>query len=141
MIDEDSILSVCGYKKTHPLEDIIIFNIALNVGNKLHSAPETNPDSFGLMPNPNPMLDVNLSEDKKNIEISQIREMITYANKSTFNNNERIILIDNVESLNLNSVNALLKIVQNKLICYETLFKHVNILYKTLTLIPEWVVY
>ena len=41
MIDEDSILSVCGYKKKHPLEDIIVFNIALNVGNNLHEAPET----------------------------------------------------------------------------------------------------
>jgi len=41
MIDDESILSVCGYKKKHPLEDIILFNIALNVGNNLHEAPET----------------------------------------------------------------------------------------------------
>ena len=38
--------------------------------------------------------------------------MINYANKTAFNNNERIVLIDNAENLNLNSLNALLKIVE-----------------------------
>ena len=55
---------------------------------------------------------VDIMKDKKVIEISQIRRMINYSTKSTFNNNERIILIDNVENLNLNSLNSLLKIVE-----------------------------
>ena len=55
---------------------------------------------------------IDLHDDKKIIEISQIREMYNYANKSAFNNKERIILIDNAENLNLNSSNALLKIVE-----------------------------
>ena len=55
---------------------------------------------------------VDIMNDKKVIEISQIRQMINYSTKSTFNNNERIILIDNVENLNLNSLNSLLKIVE-----------------------------
>ena len=55
---------------------------------------------------------VDIMIDKKVIEISQIRQMINYSTKSTFNNNERIILIDNVENLNLNSLNSLLKIVE-----------------------------
>ena len=55
---------------------------------------------------------VDIMKDKKVIEISQIRQMINYSTKSTFNNNERIILIDNVENLNLNSLNSLLKIVE-----------------------------
>ena len=38
--------------------------------------------------------------------------MITYTNKSTFNNKARFILIDNIENLNKNSVNALLKIIE-----------------------------
>ena len=38
--------------------------------------------------------------------------MITYTNKSSFNNKERFILIDNVENLNKNSINALLKIIE-----------------------------
>ena len=55
---------------------------------------------------------IDLGEDKNVIEISQIREMINYANKSAFNNMERIVLIDNAENLNLNSSSALLKIIE-----------------------------
>jgi len=55
---------------------------------------------------------IDLIEEKKNIDIGQIREMITYTNKSTFNNKPRFILIDNIENLNKNSVNALLKVVE-----------------------------
>jgi len=55
---------------------------------------------------------INVLSDKKIIEISQIRQMINYANKTAFNNSERIVLIDNAENLNLNSLNALLKIVE-----------------------------
>jgi|TARA_B100001079_G_scaffold158148_1_gene135573 DNA polymerase-3 subunit delta' len=70
--------------------------------------------SFNLVKNnshPNFHL-IDLFDDKKVIEIAQIRKMINYANKSAFNNKERIILIDNAENLNLNSSNALLKIVE-----------------------------
>ncbi len=55
---------------------------------------------------------IDVLPDKKIIEISQIRQMINYANKTAFNNSERIVLIDNAENLNLNSLNALLKIVE-----------------------------
>jgi len=55
---------------------------------------------------------IDLLDDKKNIDVSQIRQMITYTNKSTFNNMARFILIDNIENLNKNSVNALLKIIE-----------------------------
>ena len=55
---------------------------------------------------------IDLLNDKKNIDIAQIREMINYTNKSTFNNKPRLILIDNLENLNINSVNALLKIIE-----------------------------
>jgi DNA polymerase-3 subunit delta' len=55
---------------------------------------------------------IDILEDKKNIIISQIRNMINFCNKSAFNNNERFIMIDNVEKLNKNSLNALLKIVE-----------------------------
>ena len=70
--------------------------------------------SFNLVNNnshPNFHL-IDILNDNKVIEISQIRKMIDYANKSTFNNREKIILIDNVENLNLNSSNALLKIIE-----------------------------
>ena len=55
---------------------------------------------------------IDVSEEKKTIDISQIRQMINYSNKSSFNNNPRFVLIDNVENLNINSTNALLKIVE-----------------------------
>ena len=70
--------------------------------------------SFKLIQNnshPNFYL-IDLLNDKKNIDVAQIREMITYTNKSAFNNMARFILIDNIENLNKNSVNALLKIIE-----------------------------
>ena len=55
---------------------------------------------------------IDLLNEKKNIDVAQIREMITYTNKTTFNNLARFVLIDNIENLNKNSVNALLKIIE-----------------------------
>ena len=55
---------------------------------------------------------ISSDEDKNNIQISKIREMINFTNKSSFNNEAKIILIDNIEFLNLNAVNALLKIIE-----------------------------
>ena len=55
---------------------------------------------------------IDLLTEKKSIDVGQIREMISYTNKSTFNNMAKFILIDNVENLNKNSVNALLKIIE-----------------------------
>ena len=49
---------------------------------------------------------IDLIDDKKNIEISQIRKMIEYSNLSSFNNQPKFILINNVENLNPNSLNA-----------------------------------
>jgi len=61
--------------------------------------------------NPNFIL-IDVAEDKKNIDINQIRNLITDLNKSSFNRKPRIVLIDNIELLNVNSVNALLKILE-----------------------------
>ena len=55
---------------------------------------------------------IDLLNDKKIIDVGQVRTAITYANKSNFNDKPRFILIDNVENLNKNSTNALLKIVE-----------------------------
>ena len=49
---------------------------------------------------------------KKNIEISQIRDMISFTNKSSFDNEHKIIVIDNLEYLNSSSVNAMLKVIE-----------------------------
>ena len=61
--------------------------------------------------NPNFYL-IDVLEDKKNIDINQIRELIVNLNKSSFNKKKRFVLIDNIELLNLNSINALLKILE-----------------------------
>ena len=55
---------------------------------------------------------ISNDDDKNNIQISKIREMINFTNKSSFNNEPKIILIDNVEYLNINSINALLKAIE-----------------------------
>ena len=61
--------------------------------------------------NPNLLL-VDILSEKKNIDIDQIRELINNLNKSSFNNKERFIIIDNIETLNISSINALLKVLE-----------------------------
>ena len=61
--------------------------------------------------NPNFFL-IDVAPDKKNIDIAQIRNLISTINKSSFNTMPRFVLIDNIEYLNTNSVNALLKVIE-----------------------------
>ena len=61
--------------------------------------------------NPNLIL-IDIDKDKKSIDVHQIRELISNLNKSSFNNKPRFVLIDNIEFLNVNSINALLKILE-----------------------------
>jgi DNA polymerase-3 subunit delta' len=61
--------------------------------------------------NPN-FISIDIEEDKKSIDINQIRNLILTLNKSSFNTKPRLVLIDNIELLNINSVNALLKILE-----------------------------
>jgi DNA polymerase-3 subunit delta' len=61
--------------------------------------------------NPNFVL-IDIYEDKKSIDINQIRNLILTLNKSSFNTKPRLVLIDNIELLNINSVNALLKMLE-----------------------------
>ena len=92
---------VCSKNEDNKYDKI---NNVINLENK----------SFKLIQNnthPNFYL-IDIFDEKKNIDIEQIRTMITYTNKSNFNNNPRFVLIDNIEFLNKNSINALLKIVE-----------------------------
>ena len=96
-----------------------IINYILSVGEEFEYDYKNfiinkNNRSFKLLQNnshPNFYL-IDVLNDKKNIDVSQIREMIGYTNKSTFNNMARYILIDNIENLNKNSINALLKVIE-----------------------------
>ena len=55
---------------------------------------------------------IDLIEDQLSIDINQVRNMINYSNKTTFNQNKKFILIDNVENLNTFSANGLLKVIE-----------------------------
>ena len=61
--------------------------------------------------NPN-LIRIDIHDDKKSIDINQIRELIFKLSKSSFNNKRRFVLIDNIELLNINSINALLKVLE-----------------------------
>ena len=61
--------------------------------------------------NPNLSI-IDIKSDKKSIDINQIRELILNLNKSSFNTKPRFVLIDNIEYLNINSINALLKVLE-----------------------------
>ena len=79
-------------------------NFSINDNNK----------SYKLMLNqtlPNLHL-IDVKDEKKNIDINQMRDLIRYSNKSSFNDKSKFILIDNIEFLNLNATNALLKIIE-----------------------------
>ncbi len=71
--------------------------------------------SYNLVKNnshPNFFL-VSKNDEKKNIDVDQIRNMISFLNKSSFNNLKKIILIDGVENLNNSSSNSLLKSLED----------------------------
>ena len=70
--------------------------------------------SYNLIKNgthPNFFL-ISNNSTKSYSQITKVREMINYTNKSSFNDQYKIVLIDNIEYLNLNSINALLKIIE-----------------------------
>ena len=79
--------------------------------------------------NPNFIL-IDIDKKKKFIEIDQIRNLIKNLNKSSFNKKKRFVLIDNIEFLNINSINALLKILEepNKNINFILIGNNKNIL-------------
>ena len=97
----------------HIINYILSKNEQFNYDNKKFIINENN-KSFKLIQNnshPNFHL-IDLIKDKKNIDINQVREMISYTNMSSFNDVFKFILIDNIEYFNKNSVNALLKIIE-----------------------------
>ena len=74
--------------------------------------------------NPNITI-IDIDQDKKFIDIDQIRALIKNLNKSSLNDKPRFVLIDNIEFLNINSANALLKILEEpSLNTFFILIKH-----------------
>ncbi len=58
------------------------------------------------------VLKIYRKNDKKIIDIDQIREMIKFINQTSFNNDRRFIIIENINLLGINSANALLKSIE-----------------------------
>ncbi len=107
----------CGIGKSTLVYHLINYIFSKNENNKYDVSTNqilSDNRSYNLILNnshPNFFLITNL-DDKKNIQVSKIREMINFTNKSSFNNEHKIILINNIEYLNINSINALLKIIE-----------------------------
>ena len=55
---------------------------------------------------------ITKKKDKKIIDIDQIREMIQFVNQTSFNNDRRFIIIEDINLLGINSANALLKSIE-----------------------------
>ena len=55
---------------------------------------------------------VDIADDKNFIEIDQIRTLIKHSQKKSLNNFSRFVLINNIELMNKNASNALLKILE-----------------------------
>ena len=70
--------------------------------------------SFKLVQNlchPNFYL-IDVDNIKENIGIEKIRKCFDFVNRSSINGDRRFVLINNIEYLNINSANALLKIIE-----------------------------
>ena len=63
-------------------------------------------------------------DDKKVITINQIRNILSFCNKSSFNNSEKIIIIDNVETLNQSSSNRIVKTINSRCINFNINLNH-----------------
>jgi len=55
---------------------------------------------------------IQKKKDKKIIDIDQIREMIQFTNQTSFNNESKFIIIEDISLLGINSANALLKSIE-----------------------------
>tara|TARA_B100000315_G_C14527515_1_gene564540 strand:- start:63 stop:1034 length:972 start_codon:yes stop_codon:yes gene_type:complete len=60
---------------------------------------------------PNFFLLENIAHEE-NIKIDSVRTILKFLNKTTYNSNIKIVMIDNAEYLNINSSNALLKVLE-----------------------------
>ena len=97
----------------HVINYILSLNEDHNYDTKDYKINSEN-KSFKLIKNKsNPNFNlIDVEDGKKNIDINQIRDLISNLNKSSFNTSPRFVLIDNINLLNLNSVNALLKVIE-----------------------------
>ena len=89
----------------HVINYILSLNEDHNYDTKDYKINSEN-KSFKLIKNKsNPNFNlIDVEDGKKNIDINQIRDLISNLNKSSFNESPRFVLIDNINLLNLNSL-------------------------------------
>ena len=79
-------------------------NYAINSSNNsYHHLCNNTHTNFFLLENEN---------SEENIKVEKVRNLLRFLNKTTYNSNIKIVLIDNAEFLNVNSSNALLKVLE-----------------------------
>ena len=103
-----------------------LIDFEINDQNKTHTLI-----AKGLHPNFYFLENDNLNSK---IKVDHVRKLLAYVNKSSFSKDLKIIVIDNVETLNLNSANALLKIIEepNKNIFFFIIQNNFNNILKTI---------
>lgn len=114
---------IFSIKEKHPYD---FENYTINENNKSYKLVSNN-----IHPN---FFLISIKDDKKVIDISQVRDMISFCNKSSFDNSFKIIIIDNIEYLNSSSTNALLKVVEepNEKIFFFLIHDSSKSIFKTL---------
>ena len=100
--------------------------------NKIHSMNR----SFVLLnkkSHPN-FYKIKKKKDKKAIDISQIRDMYSFINKSAFNSGHKIVMIDGVEDLSNPASNSLLKVIEepNKNVLFILIYDSSKKLFDTI---------
>ena len=88
-----------GEKKSYSLENFLI-NPSNPTYKKIVSNVHQNFFSLGE------------SSNNKNVKIDEVRELLKFLNKSTYDKDLKIVMINNAENLNLSSSNALLKSIE-----------------------------
>tara|TARA_B100000579_G_scaffold184971_1_gene150757 strand:- start:995 stop:1921 length:927 start_codon:yes stop_codon:yes gene_type:complete len=97
----------------HIINSIFSENEKFNYDNETKTINELNKSYQLVKKNVHPnFFKISSNNDKNNIEIDQIRRMINFINKSSFDSNYKIVLIENIEYLNKFSSNALLKSIE-----------------------------
>ena len=110
---KDTYISICGEMANDILSLPLFIALKINeLSMNCHSIPIIKSVINELEYNECKMAFDRCLQMKKSVDINQIRILINNLNKSSLNSKPRFVLIDNIEFLNVSSVNALLKIIE-----------------------------
>ena len=88
----------------------------LNINEKIpgeHTIDNNSSEFVQLMENVHPdFLEISLEENKSSIPITEVRKISNFLTTKPIYSNNKVVIIENAESLNINASNALLKILE-----------------------------